>query len=416
MNQRILARLRIITEPEWSAGLALSSPAFALALSWYWSMVLFLPLAFSLIVSPQKPRRIPRALYPMLFLFLITAVAVMFSETAFASIVVRDLGISILLFAAFLFSGKRSIQGFLAGVLTIGLTLAIVAVVKGLLLQWGYALASILTSCDPYPRGMNLCINGNNTALLWLLTVVAGFLMGPWASGYFPMLTGSFAGSRRFLLLMVVPLAVWVVFGGKRVLLKAIVLMTILFSSIAILSDESSLEQIRAGDRVPVVVGVPFNVERPERELNLSETPSSRPELILGTLNDGALGFSSRVSLFTLGLESVSLGPQGFSYHEKFSCEFGECTEFVYPHSPILSLWLMGGLGGLVLVILFYSLPIWHLAKQRAPWHLTVLVLALPFSLLSGDTVFSLPLVVAALLASMSLRNARSSWSAGEGG
>ena len=75
-----------------------------------------------------------------------------------------------------------------------------------------------------------------------------------------------------------------------------------------------------------------------------------------------------------------------------------------YPHFPILSEWLVGGLAGAVVAVAIYFFlfrSIWR--SGRAGWTSGSNAIALavvPYSLLSGDTLFSIPqFIIVCLLA-----------------
>ena len=124
------------------------------------------------------------------------------------------------------------------------------------------------------------------------------------------------------------------------------------------------------------------------------------PAEMLGTLQrDQAYGLDSRVDRWQVALDLLAhgawLGGMGFAYHEVFSCRFAACSFLDYPHFPILSERLISGIAGTVVAVAIYFLlfrSIWR--SGRVGWTSGSSAIALavvPYALLSGDTLFSMP-------------------------
>jgi hypothetical protein len=135
------------------------------------------------------------------------------------------------------------------------------------------------------------------------------------------------------------------------------------------------------------------------------------PLSILATLRfEDMFGFSSRVERWNVGsdllFENGWLLGTGFSYHKVFSCRFFDCASFDYPHFPLMSEWLIGGILGEIAAIIFLIMVFWSIWQSgRKGWKSgsTVLILAvMPYSMLSGDTLFSIPQFIALCLLAQS--------------
>ncbi len=134
----------------------------------------------------------------------------------------------------------------------------------------------------------------------------------------------------------------------------------------------------------------------------------NNPRALLGTMNAHEMyGTASRMARWQEALKLLSKGgwvvPVGFTYHEIFACKFLSCGEIDYPHMAFLSEWLIGGIVGLLLTILWFGNILFSMFKKHVGGitsGATPLVLcSLPFPLISGDTLFTIPqLLIAALL------------------
>lgn len=144
-------------------------------------------------------------------------------------------------------------------------------------------------------------------------------------------------------------------------------------------------------------------------ETTVRQTDPTTIYRLLGTMGTGqAFGFESRLGRWTLGVELLAdltwLTGIGFSYHEAFSCRFSGCAFLDYPHFPLLSEWLVGGIAGALTAAVIYGLLFTSIL--RSGWRgwtsgsSAVAVAVLPYALLSGDTLFSIPqFIIVCLLA-----------------
>ena len=93
----------------------------------------------------------------------------------------------------------------------------------------------------------------------------------------------------------------------------------------------------------------------------------------------------------------------GFSYRQDFACEFSNCEGNDYPHNPILSALLYGGVFGAMLTTLIFLHALYlsykcfleGFRKQVVAFFMLITVL---YCLISGDTIFSTTILFSTLL------------------
>jgi len=385
------------------AGLSLAAPFYALFFSWRIALILAIPLCIKIVLLKQVPLKPSPALLPMLFLMLVHLGGLLFSVTPFISQIIKDLILTSILLLFYLFSNKDSLRGFFVALIPLGVVTAALGLIKAALLDRGFLWPGIIGGCDTYPAGSALCVNYNTLALLWLLSALATLQFGNiW---WTPLLlaAGALSSSRRFLLLLPI-LFLLKIFAEKRLrLLSVIFLISSTMAVVLIVSDPQSFERYRFGDKPFKEIHFPNGIrDGLLSSMSDSKIGRSTPAAILSTVSDGSLGFSSRLEFWRYGLDRVGWFPSGWSYQEEFSCAFGQCAEISYPHAPIISEWIIGGAASALAAILFYVAPMWLVFQKGSSWAFGLLVLALPFSFLSGDTIFSQPTYLAVLFVSLS--------------
>jgi hypothetical protein len=117
---------------------------------------------------------------------------------------------------------------------------------------------------------------------------------------------------------------------------------------------------------------------------------------MLGTINaDSEYGAGARIDRWKLGAQGLTIAGSGFDYHTEFSCKFTKCREVDYPHMPVISEWLIGGVVAGLAAIGFYAGLLWAAWRRRAVIPTAALLVTMPYSLISGDTLFSLPQMMA---------------------
>lgn len=119
---------------------------------------------------------------------------------------------------------------------------------------------------------------------------------------------------------------------------------------------------------------------------------------------EGAYGMGSRLERWQYAVElldwKVALRGMGFDYREKYSCRFLDCLQEDYPHLPIASALLYGGIGFALFALLYYLAYISLILKAgREGLKLGTTIIAgltLPYVFISGDSILSLPHGIAA--------------------
>ena len=112
-------------------------------------------------------------------------------------------------------------------------------------------------------------------------------------------------------------------------------------------------------------------------------------------------GFGSRIprflySLNLLDLKTVLIG-DGFNYLNKYSCNFGDCNSVDYPHAPIISAILYGGILGLLSYLIlnsflmFICIKLLLFSKSYFEWGL-VLLCTIIYASISGNSLLSMPI------------------------
>lgn len=409
-----------ISTNEFLAGVALAIPFYAEFISWYISAVMILPFLFYIFASRNKLRYPHCSISTVIVLMLFHCAAIYYSQTVFQYQVIKDLIIASLLVSVYIFSKDDVSKGFFIAIIPLGILTAILGLFKAALLDRGYLIGFIYGSCDFYPAGSALCVNYNNLGLLWLVAALGCIKSRLWI--FLPILiaAGALVGSRRFLVLMIfMPIVVVLIYGRSAVIKLALISM---FTAAAIyfIQDPNSFEKYRFGKEPYTVVlnfmyeskpgnnaAEPVSTIQQESIFNINRTA---PFVMLGTMTDGTLGTASRLDFWSLAFSELSLLPQGWSYHKTFSCTFSRCVDFHYPHMPVMSEWLIGGAFLGIVSILFYIWPLWSVWHQKSIVHIALLFMALPYSLISGDTVFSLPIYMSSMLVALSSvpRKARS--------
>lgn len=379
-------------------GIALSSPFYAEFFPWHWAAILVLPLAICVCLYPAKLKAPHPSIAPMVMLLLVHGIALFFTETRFGYGVVKDLILATFLLAIYFLANEDASDGFFLALLPLGLLSAIIGLFKAGLLDRGYLLGFIVDTCDSYPAGSALCVNYNNLGLLWLITALACLRGRLWPLLLILITAGALSSSRRFLLIAPSLPIVWILLEKRSGAIKAAIIGVLSVASISAITDPESFERFRFGAEPYTTI---FGYSEGSATSVSGRINRSAPLVMLGTIGDGTLGTATRIDFWKLGLESTKWHPQGWAYHETFSCSFSSCTEFHYPHLTILSEWIIGGMLAGVLAILFYACPLFAIFRQRRPLSIALALIILPYSLISGDTVFSLPICIASLLVAL---------------
>lgn len=379
-------------------GVALSSPFYAEFFPWHWAVILALPLAICVCLYPARLKAPHPSIAPMVLLLLVHGIALFFTETRFGYEVVKDLILATFLLALYFLATEDASDGFFLALLPLGLVSATIGLFKAGLLDRGYLLGFIVDTCASYPAGSALCVNYNNLGLLWLITAL-GCLRGRlWPLLLILITAGALSSSRRFLLLAPSLPIVWILLEKRSGAIKAAIIGVLSVASISAITDPESFERFRFGAEPYKTI---FGYSEGNAISGSGHINRSAPSIILGTMGDGTFGAASRLNYWKLAHENIGWLPQGWIYHETFSCSFSPCTEFHYPHLTILSEWIIGGALAGMLAILFYAWPLFSVFRQGRHLSIALVLIILPYALISGDTVFSLPITIAGLLVAL---------------
>lgn len=122
-----------------------------------------------------------------------------------------------------------------------------------------------------------------------------------------------------------------------------------------------------------------------------------RPQDLISSMSsDQSFGLASRIvrwkfAFDLLGNEGWLFG-NGFSYQDKYSCEFSGCGAIDYPHNVFLSEWLLAGILGVVTMLVLFGMIVFEVVRCRkkaiSSGVFLILFVVLPGVLISGDGVF----------------------------
>lgn len=373
----------------------MAAPFLAQFLPWKYTGLLFLPFIASVILTRARPSRIPPVLLLTVFLAVVHVLGLVFTDTPFAYQVIKELCIFALLLVVFLLAGEEATDGFFAVIVPLGVITAVLGLVKMAMLDRGYLFGPLVDamtdsgSCSTYPWGTSpLCLDYNILGLLWLLAIIGAMKSRWWLVAATVVAGGMLLGSRRFILLAPFLPVVWIVLERKKALLKVAAVAAIaLLLSIAV-ADSEQYRKYQSGElrwTIVELTGV-----RPPAEL---QGPSrTYAGVMLGTISaDSEYGLDARIDRWKTGAQGMKIAGSGFEYHTEFSCKFSNCRDFDYPHMPIMSEWLIGGLVAGLAAIGFYIGLLWAAWRRRAIIPAAALLVTMPYSMISGDTLFSLP-------------------------
>ena len=384
-------------------GMAMAAPFYAEFFSWRWAGLLVVPFLLLALIFRERVKGPHWAVLPMIALLLLHAVALGLSDTIFASQVIKDLVLACFLLVIYFLADKDTSVGFFYSILPLALVTSVLGLIKAGLMERGYLVGVLIESCSFNPPGSTLCVNYNNLGFIWLVGILGCLNKRFWWLLPLLIAAGALSGSRRFVVLMVFIPVVWVLLEGRSAVAKSV--FTVLFSTVLIygVTDPVSFDRYRSGEEPFRVLEFKFDAEDGvESDHFTVKINRSAPMVMLGTMADGTLGMGSRLDFWKLGVSMLGWMPQGWSYHEVFSCSFSPCSEFHYPHMSIMTEWIIGGgIFGFV-AIAFYAWPFLLILRAKRVLPIALFVVTLPYSLISGDTVFSLPICIACMLVALS--------------
>ncbi len=437
-----------------AAGMTLATPFAAATLPYPWlllSLVVCIPFVVHLArygLRLPKVKDVPAIVWLVLLLGLLHLCGLRSGPTPYWTRVVADMGIVAAGVCVYLLGREDTddadtgmVRGFFAALIPFVAVTAIVGLVKAALLERGILLGFILSLYpDQYPPGSSLRAD---TGLFGLSMLAAGLgLVIVRLSGHrsrtgmacavlalaVMVSAGMLTESRRFLILSLLIPCVWFAVSFKESLNREFFRRTVIpFAGLLVVVGVLFwLIHTPVPIRTVTVLGLTgtAQIAAPESKdapphVSGTGTPKPGPAVrqtdpttiyrMFGTMGAGqAFGFESRTARWGLGTELLAdrawLTGIGFSYHELFSCRFTGCTFLDYPHFPLLSEWLAGGIAGAMAALAIYALLFRSL--WRSGWRgwttgsSAVAVAVLPYALLSGDTLFSIPqFIIACLLA-----------------
>ena len=396
----------------WLGGVAMASPFYAEFFSWDFSIFLSVPFFLNFIFYRERINNLSFAVFPIILLIGLHALALIFSPTRFYESITKELVIAIFLLIIYSFSQKEMLSGFYFCLIPLALVTALLGLLKAAMLDRGYLFDFILQGCSSYPLGSSLCMNYNNLGLIWLIATLGCMRKKIWI--FIPILlaAGALVGSRRFIVLMALLPLIYFFIAGRTTIIKSIFIAFFSISLIQLISHPSSFEKFRFGDnsyktiKIKNMIGNFFNYGEIKassfEEVYVDSINRSTPSAMLGTMKNKELGTNSRLDLWRMGLSLLAFLPQGWSYHEIFSCAFAACQGYSYPHMSIISEWIIGGAIFGIIGLLFYILPFYYLILSRNIPAFFLYFISIPYSLISGDTVFSLPICVACVFVALS--------------
>jgi hypothetical protein len=247
-------------------------------------------------------------------------------------------------------------------------------------------------SSGSYPWGTSLVSDYNFYALTILTAVLAGLFL---CTGRRPMVqvvlaiaiagmivVGFLAGSRRFWLaapLLLLMQVTWMIArGGLR---RHVPLLGTLLALVVV---------------APMLI-----LARMDQDLGGLLTSGWDLQYRLSTLLDSGTGFGmgARFELWYLAGDrltgAVPWVGSGFDYMRWFSCEFGDCSGDGYPHMPVLSAYLYGGViaGAAVITLYVYTTTaglrlMTH--STAVAWLIFPLMAAFFFAAISANGPFSI--------------------------
>jgi len=392
-----------------------------------------MPLVVDLVAYRKINLTLPRHTLP--FIAVVGTLAVLhilgiaLNSTAYSYLIGRDLIWALAIVVISLFGPAESqaadtVRGFTAAVAVFVSILASIGVIKFALQREGVVFQALIDSCGvPYPQGTVVCGDYNLLALSMLFGAIglssivlnrqkpfdlpAFFLL---VALSLTLTAGFFSGSRRFAFAATLVLVMWslhALWTGRFLhVLKLALLPTLL--TVAFYAGLNAPKNATKDTDIVIVASPSWMDSTPKPSLQGND--HSNPYLLAPrtvsttalatTIELGSRWDRWRYAVSLLAEDGFLIGGL-FSYHEKFSCRFVGCKTVDYPHSTLLSATLAFGVVGALLAILFYALAVFNIwAAGKAGWLVGVspiVVAAMPYSLLSGDTVFSIWHVVVAV-------------------
>ncbi len=363
-----------------------------------------------------------------LLYFLSMCLGLALSTEKLNSFVLRDiawgfclLGLTVIVFSSLttLIEKKLFVTQISLVVVIVGTIISLVGCLKYLLLSEGSTMGFVQIAWfgRTYPAGSSLSIDYNFFSLTLLISSFASLTLWRKSSSLFMILSfgicfsimlimGYLSGSRRFFIVatLIYPI-LFILFLRAEPTMKfqrliiLIISFTLVFFIILIFDNYVNVSKLlensyHFGPGTGLV----------GRDLGYDYIVTVYQTL---TFKEESFGLGSRFERWQYGIELSSstnfLYGGGFDYLNKFGCKFNAipvgdntCDEIGYPHSPILSAFLYGGLiaflSTLALLIYcsFIGLKLLLFSNEFFEWGAALLSTML-FTFISGNTYFSMP-------------------------
>lgn len=362
-------------------------------------------------------------LFALVFLLVgIFLCAALFDDKSISFEIIKDLlrgfiflSVSILIFRLKKINepsiSKKIVELLCFIILIIGFTASSLGLFKYLMIKLGFKLDVLSNSIGEYPWGTSLVLDYNFYALTLLVSGLIAIRF--WSQSFnekksilytciacIILNAGILSGSRRFLIIgpLIITTYFLILFFKNRNIFKKskwicfLAVFSVLSSLIhgGLYLKDSGCHNGKLG-----CSGIQNMTEIQQRTSRVLTSPQSTVD--------------SRIDRWLYTFEIIEppklLFGSGFSYREKFSCKFNDCKIDDYPHSPILSALLYGGLIGVfsVLACFIYALVTSYQILTRHSSHADLalgLIATTLFVSVSGDSLLSMPVFFSMLLIS----------------
>ena len=283
----------------------------------------------------------------------------------------------------------RLVKAIASAMLCVGLFVGALGVYKlSLFLSTRQTLDFVLVANNgAYPWGTSLLSDYN----FYSLTVLVAILSALFLTTYVRRLGQSILG-----LLIVFLFVVGILAGSRRFWLIAPLIMVV--QSLWMVSRCGVRRySVVFGVLLSCFIGLPaviYVVANDLFELLFSTAWDFQFRVLTLLNSDIAFGMAPRVEQWVFAIDRldgfVPWFGNGFDYMHRFSCQFGECGEGGYPHMPILSAYLYGGVIAAVLacvLLVYLTLAGWKLLSHdfEFGWLFFPMLGALLFAAVSGN-------------------------------
>lgn len=345
----------------------------------------------------------------------------------------RELGLIVRLVyfyaLAFAFVFGRSVEdprefmrGFWKALLPLSVVSSAIGVTKVAFQSRGYILGPLeffySMAGASYPYGSSLIADYNIYAAS-LMVAMVGFIIRislpkgriDWwsiAAVAVILLSLYMCGSRRSYVLLIALYACLCLFvilrGNRKTVLRFFVVTSLMFLMVYLLSDALSSSLGKGRYEIIFPIGTLLDSLGKFTEISVF---TYRPQDLVSSISpDQSFGLSNRLVRWDFAIKLLAQGNwllgDGFSYQDKYSCRFMGCGSIDYPHNIFLSEWLLSGVFGISAMVYLFFMIFSEMMRFRKKFIdsgvLLILLVVLPGCLISGDGVFSVPQILAAIM------------------